>query len=80
MLGPCRWDAFEEMCESLNNVDVFWMNQVQMMPNVVGRWRVGGKLRLLSDLWCMPGVCDMGVRVCCMMHCVCLFCFMVVKE
>ena len=30
--------------------DVFWVNQLQMVQSVVSRWRMEGKLRLLSDL------------------------------
>ena len=35
-------------CQALNTLCKLWMNQVQMALNVVGRWRVGLKLRVLS--------------------------------
>ena len=25
---------------------VFWRNRAQMLPSVIGRWRVGGKLQV----------------------------------
>ena len=28
----------------LEEVSAFWMNQAQMLPSVVGKWRVGKKL------------------------------------
>ena len=41
---PKRWDAIGE-CVSLKTWDVFGMNRVQMIPNVLERWQEGGKLR-----------------------------------
>ena len=34
----CKWDVIGACVGSLNSCVVFWMNQVQMVPNVVGRW------------------------------------------
>ena len=41
---------------------LFWMNQVQMLPSVVGPWLI-------------LGVCSLSVQECCMRHYLCLlFC------
>ena len=40
-----------EHVSELNTWDVFWMNQVQVKECVVGRWRMGGGLQVLLDLW-----------------------------
>ena len=45
--------------------DVFWMNQVQMRQNVVGRWLMEELLQLLGS---------------CMSHCSCLFLCKVVRQ
>ena len=42
------------MSLNLNNWGVFWINQEQMVPNVVGRWRGGGKLRVLHEAFLIP--------------------------
>ena len=41
----CDWS----MCQNLNNVAVFWMNQAHMRHSVVGRWRVAGSIRSLVN-------------------------------
>ena len=37
------------------------MSEVQMLPSVVGRWGVGGKLLVLRSPWIMLGVCSLRV-------------------
>ena len=51
----------------------YFKYQVQMMPSVVGRWRVKGKLRVPSDPRLMLGVCSLIVQGLCMKHCSYLF-------
>ena len=46
----------------LNSWDVFWMNEVQMMLSVVGRWRVGGELHVLLGSWLMLKVCSLSAQ------------------
>ena len=36
-------------------------SEVQMLPSVVGRWGVGGKLLVLRSPWIMLGVCSLRV-------------------
>ena len=36
-------------CQNSSIWGVFWMNKVQIVPNVIGRWKVEGKLLVLSD-------------------------------
>ena len=60
--------------------DVFWMNQVQMRQNVVGKRRVGRELQVLSDLWLMLGFCSLSMLGSCMSHCLCLFLCRVVRQ
>ena len=43
----CDWRLFQE----LNTWAVFWMNQVQTLLSIIGRWRIEGKLLMLSDPW-----------------------------
>ena len=38
------------MSTNLNIWDMFWMKQVQMEKNAVGRWRAGGGLQVSSRL------------------------------
>ena len=57
---------FVEMCMRrgdgviLNILSVLWMNQVQMLLSVIGRWLVGGKLQALLGPWLMLGVCSLS--------------------
>ena len=41
-----RWRVAAEYRMELKYLGVFWLNQVQMGHNVVGRWRVGGGLQV----------------------------------
>ena len=48
MRDLCRLGHDWSGSQSSNIWDVFWVNKVQMLPGVVGRWRAAGKLGLLS--------------------------------
>ena len=38
------------------------MNRVHILPSVIGRWEVGGKLQVPSDPWLMLGVCSLSMQ------------------
>ena len=69
-----------EYVSEFNTYCVFWMNKLKMMPNVVGKSRVRGKLRVVSDFWGILGVCNLSVRGYCMRHYLCLFFCRLVKQ
>ena len=49
------------MSQNLNTWDVVWTIQVHMRKDVVGRWRVGGRVQVLLGLWLMLVVCSLSV-------------------
>ena len=42
---------------------VFLTNEAQMEQNEVGRWRVGGGLKVPSGSWLILGICSLSVLV-----------------
>ena len=71
-----RWDQVSEFKYFGCVLD----NQVQVLPNDVGRYQVEGKLQVLSGPWLKLGVCSLSVRGYCMRHCPCLVCCMAVRQ
>ena len=49
------------------------MNEVHIDQTVVGKWRVGGELRVQSDLLSMLCVCNLNIQGYYMRMCLCLF-------
>ena len=37
-------------------------NQVQTLPSVIGKWRMGGNFQMQSGPWLMLGACSFSVR------------------
>ena len=56
------------------------MNRVQMLPSVIGRWRVEGKLQAISSSWLMLVECNLSVHGYCRRHCSCLFCCVTLRQ
>ena len=67
-------------CQNSDIWGLFWMNRLQMLLSVIGMWRVGGKLQVLSSPWLMLRICSFSVQRCCMSHCSCLFCCMAMRQ
>ena len=63
------------IAKNLNTWDVFWMRQC-----LIARWRVGGGLQVLLNIWLMPGVWSFSVLKSHMSCCLCLFLCIVVRQ